>query len=269
MSRMLTFLVLVAVTTEIWGDPAVFRDVKGKVEYRTTGGEWLPAETGVSIPPGTTISTGFKSSAALEVLGSVVFVKPLTRIVLEELLRNPGGTTTRLTLLAGKVKAEVKPSSATTTTDFAVKAPTATASVRGTGFEFDGVSLLVNHGEVEFSNPWLASRSVHGGEISSVGSGGTSVSAPVPVKPAERQALTAQGDAAELNSVMESNATAEVVAGAPAPPADLGQLVQTFGDQLTLNNGKPPLSEGANEVKTARQAVTGGVAGASLSLTVQ
>jgi len=95
-----------------WGETAVFREVTGKVEYQIQSKGWLPATMGVEIPSGTTISTGFRSSAAVEVLGSVVFLKPLTRLVLDGLVRSLKGTKTYLTLLAGKVKAEVKPSSA-------------------------------------------------------------------------------------------------------------------------------------------------------------
>ena len=266
MKRFLMAFSLVAVTVAGWADTAVFREVKGKVEYQAKGDEWLPAKVGVEVPVGTTISTGFKSTAAIEVLGSVVFVKPLTRIVLEQLVRNPAGTTTNLTLLAGKVKAEVKPSSATATTDFNVKGPTATASVRGTGFEFDGESLLVNHGAVEFSNKYQISRSIQGGEFSSVGHGGASVSAPIPVKPAEKQVITAGGSTAEVDALFKDDSSPTTVAAVATPTVDLSKVVQTFGDQLILTNGVTTTSEETKQVKDATQAVenTGGTA----SLTV-
>lgn len=267
---MKTFLIafcLVAMSAAAWADNAVFREVKGKVEYQTKGEAWLPAKVGLEVPAGTSISTGFKSTAAIEVLGSVVFVKPLTRIVLEDLVRNSVGTTTKLTLLAGKVKAEVKPSSATAVTDFDVKGPTATASVRGTGFEFDGVSLLVNHGEVDFSNKWQVSRSVHGGEFSSVGREGASVSAPIPVKPAEKQVITASGSAAEVDALFKDDSSTT----APAVPAqvDLSKVVQTFGDQLILTNGVAAVSEETKQVKDATQAVESSGGTANLSITIQ
>ncbi len=227
--------------------------MKGKVEYQTKG-EWLAAKVGVEVPAGTTISTGFKSSAAIEVLGSVVFVKPLTRIVLDELVKNGGGTTTNLTLLSGKVKAEVKPSSATAITNFNVKGPTATASVRGTGFEFDGVNLLVNHGEVDFSNRWQVSRSIRGGEFSSVGRNGTSVSAPIPVKQADKQVITAQGGPSEVDAVLQEDSPSTAQTKTSAPTVDLSQVVKTFGDQLVLTNGVVPTSEETKLVRDATQA---------------
>ena len=50
--------------------------------------------------------------------------------------------------MAGRVKAEVTPKKGEKA-DFKIKSPTATASVRGTGFEFDGQNLLVDHGAVQ------------------------------------------------------------------------------------------------------------------------
>jgi len=43
------------------------------------------------------------------------------------------------------VKAEVRPKTAANDQQFEVKGPNATASVRGTGIDTDGVSILVNH----------------------------------------------------------------------------------------------------------------------------
>ena len=212
MKTIFSLFVLMALVAPVWADTAVFREVKGKVEYQLQGDDWLPAKVGVEIPVGTAISTGFKSTAAVELLGSVVFIKPLTRMVVDAMARNAVGTQTSLTLLAGKVKAEVKPSSATSETTFNVKSPTATASVRGTGFEFDGQNLLVNHGDVKLSNRFNISRSVQGGEFSSAGRG-ASVSAPVPVKPADKQVITAGGDQGEVDALFQESAPA------PAGPA--------------------------------------------------
>jgi len=235
---MKTTLILVGLWVTLapaWSETAVFRDVQGKVEYQTKGDDWLPAKVGVAIPVGTAVSTGFKSTAALEILGSVVYVRPLTRVVIDQLTRNAQGTKTNLTLLSGKVKAEVKPSSATLDTSFQVKGPTATASVRGTGIEFDGENLLVNHGEVNLTNRWNVSRLVQGGEFSSVGKG-ASVSPPVPVKAAEKPALTSQGGAEEVDALF----TASETAGAPppsVPEVDLSTVITVFGDQLVLTEG--------------------------------
>jgi len=219
-------------------EAAVFREVKGKVEYQLEGEDWMPAKVGVALPKGAVVSTGFKSTAAIEALGSVIMIKPLTRMVLDELVRNSSGTKTGLTLLSGKVKTEVKPSSATASTVFDVKSPTATASVRGTGFEFDGENILVNHGNVEFSNTWGISRSVQGGEFSSAGGKGGSVSPPIPVKPAEKPLITAGGGAEETDALFtESPDAGDQTGPTTTPEYGLGQVLDTYGDELLLDKG--------------------------------
>jgi hypothetical protein len=217
-------------------ESAVFREVKGKVEYQLEGEDWMPAKVGVAIPKGATVSTGFKSSASIEVMGSVIMIKPLTRMLLEELTRSSSGTKTGLTLLSGKIKTEVKPSSATSATVFDVKSPTATASVRGTGFEFDGENILVNHGEVVFSNRWGMSRQVQGGEFSSAGKKSGSVSPPVPVKPAEKATITAEGGNGEVDALFEGGEESEVPVADDNADYGLGDVIDAYGDELLLDD---------------------------------
>lgn len=264
------FLFLLAATMiPAWAETAVFREVKGKVEYQAAGDDWLPAKVGLEVPVGSAISTGFKSTTAIEILGSVVFIKPLTRVVLDELARNPAGTQTSLTLLSGKVKAEVKPSSAASETAFTVKGPTATASVRGTGFEFDGENLLVDHGEVKLANRWNINRSVQGGEFSSAGRG-ASVSAPVPVKPADKQIITASGGQEQVDAMFEeSPATGTGPVTPPTPAVDLSQVIQTYGSQLILTNGVTSTPDVVKQVQQATQTAQTVVATATVNLGVQ
>jgi len=267
MKMFLFLFVSIVLIGPSWAETAVFREIKGKVEYQAQGDEWLPAKVGLAVPVGTAISTGFKSTTAIEILGSVVFVKPLTRIVIDELARNSAGTKTALTLLSGKVKAEVKPSSTTSETEFSVKGPTATASVRGTGFEFDGENLLVNHGEVKLANQWNINRSVQGGEFSSVGKG-ASVSAPIPVKPAEKQVITAGGGQQEVEALFqETPSTGPLVP--VAPPTDLTQVIQTYGTKLILDNGVTTTTDVDQQVKTAAKDAQTVIANASVTLKVQ
>jgi len=272
----LTLLSIVLIQGMWAAESAVFREVKGKVEYQLEGEGWMPAKVGVKVPAGAMVSTGFKSTAALEVLGSIVMVKPLTRMVLDELVKSTGGTKTGLTLLSGKVKTEIKPSSATNNTEFNVKSPTATASVRGTGFEFDGENILVNHGAVEFANNWGISRSIEGGEFSTAGRG-SSVSPPLPVKPAEKPVLTAAGGAEEIDAIYgalepeldssspkesdEDGTASEASTGQPsegpkdAPTTDvevdlgLSQLIEIFGDDLIIDSGILDILDEITDIK--------------------
>lgn len=154
-------------------------EIAGKVEYQVPGKDWKPAKVGDALPKGTIVSTGFKSTVLLKVGTSTVTVKPITRLSLEEILQTESGTQTQLFLLAGRVKAEVTPQ-AGSAVEFQVKSPTATASVRGTGFEFDGTNLLVAHGSVQLRTPHGMTRYVRSGEFSYVATNG-SVTSPAAV----------------------------------------------------------------------------------------
>ena len=85
---------------------AVLKEASGKVEVQTSGGTWQPARIGMQISLGTTISTGFNSSAVLDLGTSVLSVKPLTRMRLDHLLEQGGTVQTELFLRVGKVNAE-------------------------------------------------------------------------------------------------------------------------------------------------------------------
>ena len=160
---------------------ATITEVAGKVEYKLPGKDWVAAKTGAILPAGSLISTGFKSTAILKTESATLTVKPVTRLSLEELVKSEGTTKTQMFLMAGRVKAEVTPRKGEQA-EFKVKSPTATASVRGTGFEFDGQNLLVDHGAVQFeSDTGIGiSQTVTSGEFSTLSQTGT-VTAPVAV----------------------------------------------------------------------------------------
>lgn len=160
---------------------ATITEVAGKVEYKLPGKDWVAAKTGTVLPAGSLISTGFKSTAILKMESATLTVKPVTRLSLEELVKSEGTTKTQMFLMAGRVKAEVTPRKGEQA-EFKVKSPTATASVRGTGFEFDGQNLLVDHGAVQFeSDTGIGiSQTVTSGEFSTLSQTGT-VTAPVAV----------------------------------------------------------------------------------------
>ena len=160
---------------------ATITEVAGKVECKLPGTDWVAAKTGTVLPAGSLISTGFKSTAILKTESATLTVKPVTRLSLEELVKSEGTTKTQMFLMAGRVKAEVTPRKGEQA-EFKVKSPTATASVRGTGFEFDGQNLLVDHGAVQFESDTGigVSQTVVSGEFSTLSQTGT-VTAPVAV----------------------------------------------------------------------------------------
>jgi hypothetical protein len=93
------------------------------------------------------ISTSSRSSAVIALGNSLVSVQALTRLSLEELASREGNEQVNLNLRTGRVRAEVKPPTGGRT-DFTVRSPSITASVRGTTFEFDGMRLSVDEGRV-------------------------------------------------------------------------------------------------------------------------
>lgn len=172
MKKTICILILLLAAGILWAESAEILEISGKVEIQAQGKDWKPARVGDIVAAGSMISTGFKSTAVLKISSSTITVKPITRLTLEQIIANEAGDQTNLFLLAGRVSAEVTPT-AGKTTSFEVKSPTATASVRGTGFEFDGVNLVVSHGNVLMSLPNGTSRSVSQGEFTTVGSDGT------------------------------------------------------------------------------------------------
>ena len=142
------------------------KEITGKVEIKPAEGAWRAAKAGVTIAQGYWISTGFDSTAVLEIGPSVLRVRPLTRMRLEELVQKEGTVSTGLYLSVGKVKAEVKTATGVPQ-KFTLKGPVSTAAVRGTDFEFDGFTVKVTNGVVTFINSVGQSRGVSAGEDSS------------------------------------------------------------------------------------------------------
>lgn len=175
---------------------AVVAETQGKVEVKQGGGDWAPAKVGDVLKDGALISTGFKSTATLKLGEDTLTVKPVTRLSLDELVKTAGGTRTKLFLTVGRVRAEVNPSKRQNV-EFSIKSPTATASVRGTGFETDGVNLVVLHGLVQLENNFGGVRKVGGGEYSRV-EGAAAVIVPVSVDPGkgldQLEAIVAQAE---------------------------------------------------------------------------
>ena len=204
--------------------------ITGKVEILVDGA-WVPAKTGQIISAGTTISTGFRSVAELNVGNAIVTVKALTRLTLAELAENAGVITTNLNLRVGKVSAEVK-SVAGKTNDFKVKRPVSTASVRGTGFDFDGETIQVTHGTVDFEDKMGNIVQVPIGETAKTSSTGSGV---VDNKTVMKQESTTVADAgADFGN---TEASAFVDAGTDIAVIDdftevisFTDLIQTYQD---------------------------------------
>jgi hypothetical protein len=130
---------------------AVIREINGTVEIKAPDeARWSPASRGQALGRNTLVSTGFKSGALIDIGNSTLSVQPLTRLSLEELIRAGENEKVDLNLRAGRIRANVKPP-AGGKTEFTVRSPTATASVRGTDFEFNGITLRVDEGRVHLT----------------------------------------------------------------------------------------------------------------------
>jgi hypothetical protein len=154
----------------------------------------------------TIISTGFKSTALLGIGNSTVLVRPLTRLSVAELSARDGNEDIELELRAGRVRIQVTPPSSRKT-DFSVRAPTATASVRGTSFDFDAINLAVREGAVAFTGRDNATIIVTAGKSAIIDRQGRSAA---PVSAEER----------ELAQIVEGAASA--ASGGAAVPSGGG-----------------------------------------------
>jgi len=168
MKKHILVLALLFIGTFLFADiTAVVKDISGKVEIKVPGGSWKKASAGMKIEEGYSISTGFRSTAVLELGASQVIVKQLTRMELTELVEKEGTVKTGLNLRVGKIKAKVR-TTAGLRQDFRLTSPVSTAALRGTDFEYDGTNLTVTEGTVVFTNVLGQGRSVQAGEISQI-----------------------------------------------------------------------------------------------------
>jgi hypothetical protein len=126
---------------------AYIREFTGTVDVKVGTAAWRAARTGERIAKDTVISTSFKSTALIALGNSTLIVKPLTRLTLAEIQNMQGDESVDLYLHTGRVRAEVNPP-VSGKTNFTMRSPTTTASVRGTSFDFDGVNLSVDEGRV-------------------------------------------------------------------------------------------------------------------------
>jgi len=185
MKRIFLVVVMVsAIVLGVFGQNGVIREVSGEVEVKRSGAaSFTAAKAGDTVARDTVVSTGFKSTAVIAIGSSTITVRPLTRLSLAEIQSASGSENLNVNLQAGRVRVDVKPPSGTKA-NTTIQSPGATASVRGTTFEFDTVNLTVVEGKVAFgTTSSVVATMVQGGESSFVGADGQPVS-PVDVKAA-------------------------------------------------------------------------------------
>jgi len=126
----------------------VIRELSGDVGLKPAGAsDFVQAHAGDAVALDTIISTGFKSIALIEAGSAFITVRPLTRLSFSEIQSASGKETVNANLLTGRVRVDVKPPSGAKA-NVTFQSGSATASVRGTGFEFDNLNLKVYEGTV-------------------------------------------------------------------------------------------------------------------------
>ncbi|MDR1238677.1 MAG: FecR domain-containing protein [Treponema sp.] len=158
---------------------AFIQEIRGTVEVKEPGSSvWTAATLGQGLTQDSQISTGFKSSALIKLGDATILAKPLTRLSLAEIQTLAETERVDVQLRAGRVRAEVNPP-AGRTVSFNLRGPTATASVRGTAFEFDTINLQVNEGVVHFSGSDNTAVYVRAGQSSAAASATGQTAVPV------------------------------------------------------------------------------------------
>lgn len=122
-------------------DVAIVNSVVGKVEVQVNE-SWIQVKNGDILSSGSVISTGFKSSAVLYIGDSLIEVRALTRLTIEEIVEQNQNYNTTMYLDAGSIKADIKKSE-NKRVGFKVRTSVATASVRGTSGEIYSDGTLV------------------------------------------------------------------------------------------------------------------------------
>jgi hypothetical protein len=129
----------------------VIKELAGTVEIKPAGAAaFTAAKAGDAVARDTIVSTGFKSTALISIGSAVLTVRPLTRLSLAEISASAGTETINISLQTGRVRVDVNPPAGTRSA-VQTKSPVATASVRGTSYEFDTQTITVLQGKVSFS----------------------------------------------------------------------------------------------------------------------
>jgi hypothetical protein len=161
-------LALLILSATAFAQEGTLHDIVGTVELKHPGAaSFTAAKNGDTVGKNTIVSTGFKSHARIAAGGSSIYVKPLTRLNFDELVRTQDTEQVNLSLHAGRVRVEVKPP-AGTKSEFTVRSPSATASVRGTEFDFDSFTVTVSGGTVAYSGLSGRPREVGAGGSSAI-----------------------------------------------------------------------------------------------------
>jgi len=150
MRKLVLAFLLLGVTICVFAQNGVIKQLNGTVEIKRAGeAAYAAAKAGDTVSENTIISTGFRSFAIIEVGGTTINVRPVTRLTLTEIRALDKEESLGMYLRSGSVHVEVTPPTGARS-NTTVRSPMATASVRGTSFYFDTRNLHVTQGTVLF-----------------------------------------------------------------------------------------------------------------------
>jgi len=151
----------------------VIKQLSGQVEIKRAGETaYVPARAGDQVSENTVVSTGFRSHAVIEVGGTTIQVRPVTRLTLTEIRALDTEESLQVHLRAGSIQVDVNPP-AGSRSNTTIQSPNASASVRGTSFYFDTRNLRVTQGTVLFNGNRGYTIQVNAGSGTAVGWNGT------------------------------------------------------------------------------------------------
>jgi hypothetical protein len=144
----------------------VVDDIRGDVYVRSSSGIWRTVAAGDTIYADERIVTGSNARVLLSIGPDTVRLSGYTNVKLES-IRGSESEETRVEIAAGSLRAKVRTAGPERNRDrFTVQSPLATASVRGTDFDFNGVELMVYEGDVSLLNGLGQHHSVRAGQES-------------------------------------------------------------------------------------------------------
>ena len=173
MKKTVLALLMIFAALSVFAQNGVLRELSGTVELKNAGSSsFVAANVGDQVAQDTIISTGFKSTALVEIGSTQIAVRPLTRLTLTEIRSSSGAETLNVNLAAGRVKVDVNPPAGTRAST-SVTSPSATASVRGTSLLMDLLNCRTLEGTVDYKQlQGIYSYLVTAGLIASVGPDG-------------------------------------------------------------------------------------------------
>lgn len=213
------FLILAGVS--VFAQTGLIKEIAGQVETKAPGSSsFVSAKVGDSLTENTIISTGFKSTALIEVGSAVLLVRPLTRLTLTEIQATSGIEMLNVSLQTGRVRVDLNPP-AGSKASMSIASTIATCSVRGTSFEFDTRNLQVNNGNVVFKGTIGQAAPVSAGSIVSISQNGSAVN-PITYGTAVLIPQSAVGVEPDTTPVVipSGNEPAPVIPGVPGEPSE-------------------------------------------------